>query len=445
MKGRELMSMEKSFTVIFSIFWLLTLATANVQAGETTQVPPIAQTLVREGNFALQLADVLKVGKAGNEAEAESILISVGIAPKNGWIADYPVTPDIIGELENAVGNAADAGKLVMNRDEAMKTVEDLAASLGLPVLASSQNRFAPNEASQDYGQYASPSVVNNYYYDQGPPIVTYYPPPSDFTYLYSWVPYPFLWFSVWFPGFFVLSDFDRVIVGDHHHGRERFTNHFFDHRSGRFSAIDPARRFSERGFRDDRYATHRAGFGSAEAQRSAAAIFRHTREQAEAGRGMPGVTTQGGGKSIPSPRGSSIGRQFPRGGEGNSSAFRSRGEGAAGPPPSDRSMFRSPGESRPNRSSTPEGMGFGRPAPGGERSFSPPARSGEGSFRGYSGHPQSFSSQPYGSGNHGGMGSERSFGSPSMGGRGSFGGGFHGGSSHMGGFSHGGGCRGRC
>jgi hypothetical protein len=61
-----------------------------------TQPPPAAVPLVREGAFALNLA-ALSLDHPTSEVEAESILGTAGIAPSNGWIADYPVTPDIIG------------------------------------------------------------------------------------------------------------------------------------------------------------------------------------------------------------------------------------------------------------------------------------------------------------------------------------------------------------
>ena len=64
------------------------------------------------------------------------MLASAGIAPKNGWIADYPVTPDIIGELQNTIAEAADSGKLAMKKDEATKVFQDLIAQQGLPVRA---------------------------------------------------------------------------------------------------------------------------------------------------------------------------------------------------------------------------------------------------------------------------------------------------------------------
>ena len=46
----------------------------GVPSQETAkQTPPIAQTLVREGDFAINLADSLKLGRTNNEAEAESL------------------------------------------------------------------------------------------------------------------------------------------------------------------------------------------------------------------------------------------------------------------------------------------------------------------------------------------------------------------------------------
>jgi hypothetical protein len=91
-----------------------------------TEASPAGQRLVREGSFAMKLVEALKIGEVKSEAEAESKLASVGIAPKNGWIADYPVTPDIIGELQNTIGAALDSGKLATKKDEAMKAFKDL-------------------------------------------------------------------------------------------------------------------------------------------------------------------------------------------------------------------------------------------------------------------------------------------------------------------------------
>jgi hypothetical protein len=62
--------------------------------------PPVGQALQREGNFAVKLVSALALGNTEDEVEAESRLAEAGIAPRNGWIADYPVTPDIIGRSE---------------------------------------------------------------------------------------------------------------------------------------------------------------------------------------------------------------------------------------------------------------------------------------------------------------------------------------------------------
>jgi hypothetical protein len=94
------------------------------------KAPPAGQSLVREGSFAMKLAEALKIGEVKSEAEAENKLALVGIAPKNGWIADYSLTPNIIGELGNAIGEAADSGKIAMNKDEAMKAFQGLIADI---------------------------------------------------------------------------------------------------------------------------------------------------------------------------------------------------------------------------------------------------------------------------------------------------------------------------
>jgi len=213
---------------------------ASAQPGETgAQAPPISQALVREGDFAVKLAESLKVGQPKSEAEAETMLTSAGIAPKNGWIADYPVTPDIIGELENSVGSAVDAGKLGIKKEEATRAFQNLAVQEALPVRADEgQNSQGSTEPPQNYGES---EAVSNYYYDEGPPVVTYYPPPWDYSYLYAWVPYPFWFTGFWFPGFFVLNDFHRHCFTHGHVGV--VSNHFSDPRTGRLGAIDPARR----------------------------------------------------------------------------------------------------------------------------------------------------------------------------------------------------------
>jgi hypothetical protein len=324
------------------------------------QPPPIGQTLVREGDFAVKLAEVLKMGSPKGEAEAESMLATAGIMPKNGWIADYPVTPDIIGELQNTVGSAVDSGKLKMNRDEAAKAVQDLAARQGLPVTVDETQ----TPAEQQPPDYGDSEVVNNYYYEEGPPVVTYYPPPWDYYYLYAWVPCPFWYTGFWFPGFFVLTDFHR------HFGHHHFiSNHFVDPKTHASLRIDPRTRATGGGERSFA-GTGSRGFSSPEARRGASSIFN---------RSASGRTS---GQSI------NTGRQY-------------------------RSFQRSPGSSRSfsGRSyNAPSGRSFSARGGG---SFYGSSRSG-----GYSGSSRSGGSSGGYGGSHGG-----SFGGGHSGG-GSFGGG---------------------
>jgi len=216
-----------------------------------SQAPPIEQALVREGDFAVKLVERLRIGTPQNEAEAETMLSSKGISPKNGWISDYPVTPDIIGELQNTVGEAADAGRLSMRREEALRVFQNLAVEVGLNVVAESQTEYPSERPPKAYSYYSEPTVVN-YFYTYGPPIVTYYPPPGPYLYLYAWIPYPFCWTGWYFPGFYVLHNFHRWVCFHHpHHYHQQHhrhhhvyvSNHWRDTKTGRVFVIDPSKR----------------------------------------------------------------------------------------------------------------------------------------------------------------------------------------------------------
>jgi len=133
---------------------------------QPAEARPSERSLVREGYFAMELAEALKIGEVKSEAEAESRLASVGIAPKNGWIADYPLTPNIIGELQRAVEEAADSGKIAMNREEAIGVFQDLIASL------ESQN--ARVEPPPDRVPYPEPYYYPRFYFYPSPPPYPY-------------------------------------------------------------------------------------------------------------------------------------------------------------------------------------------------------------------------------------------------------------------------------
>jgi len=224
---------------------------------QVKQGPPVAQTLVREGDFAVELAAELDLGFPTNEAEAEDMLSKAEIVPVNGWMSNYPMTPEIVGQLQDSIVKAAESGKLSMGAEQATNGLSYLVSRMNLPTPAG-----ANSEASDVQKPPQDQEVVNNYYYDQGPPIITYYPPPADYLYLYYWVPYPVVWFGFWFPGYYICHDFTTVVAFssfafDHHgghldhdrHGNHRWqgehwkgivSNHVIDPMTKRVGTIDP-------------------------------------------------------------------------------------------------------------------------------------------------------------------------------------------------------------
>ncbi|HEY6009125.1 MAG TPA: hypothetical protein VIU40_12440 [Geobacteraceae bacterium] len=274
---------------------LLLLMPAIVLAQTETMEPgppPIAQQMVREGDLAVKLTTALGLGTYEDEAEAESKLGDVGITPRNGWIADYPATPDIIGELQKSVGDAAEAGKITLTRDEAVGKLTAVITELKLgirPYTGATTSEPTPEEAEQ----YPNPAVVNNYYYTEGPPVVTYYAPPPDYYYLYSWVPYPFWWFDFWFPGFFVLNDFHRPLFVGH---RVAFiSNHFNDFRAHRVFRVDPVGRFQGRTFAGIGVPPRRGGFISTGVPHSGQRIFNNPRTRGWQGTAPTGSAFRSG------------------------------------------------------------------------------------------------------------------------------------------------------
>jgi len=271
--------MKKLLIVSLLAGLLLILIAVIGQSGEgSAQAPPVAQTLVREGDFAVKLVETLRIGKAGNEAEAESILASAGIAPRNGWIADYPITPDIIGELQNAIGEAADSGRLAMERDEAVRLFQDVTTQAGIPVVADAQDEYPGEVEARNYAGSPDPSVINDYYHNEGPPVITYYPPPWDYDYMYAWVPSPFWYSGFFFPGFYVLHDFHKVIIINKR--VVAVSNHARDHRNRRVFRIDPVRRHSGENRGVAGGISPRRGFDNPGAKNGASSILDRNRER---------------------------------------------------------------------------------------------------------------------------------------------------------------------
>ncbi len=198
--------MKRILAGLFVASLLLFPVSVSAATDTSSKAPPVAQKIVREGDFAFSLATRLKLGNPKNEAEAEGLLVHAGIAPKNGWISDYPVTPEVMVQVQTSVKTSARAGRIRMKVADADKVVVGLGTELGIAVAAGappkSETAYAPPEGDVDV-----------YYEDEGPPVVTYYAPPPDYYYLYDWEPWPFWWAGFWFPGFFVLADFDFVVV----------------------------------------------------------------------------------------------------------------------------------------------------------------------------------------------------------------------------------------
>lgn len=306
--------------------------------------PPVAPPLVPEGVFAVQLVEALKIGRAEDEAQAETMLSAIGIEPKNGWIAGYPVTPDIVGEIEKSVAASADAKTLRMGKDQAQKAVENLSAKLGLNIIPaypspSAQatltanvpiyrymddngvlyytDRYelipqeyrdqlqtigeeAPPQPSEEpagevvetpvnnYAANPTPEVINNYYYNDGPPVVTYYAPPTAYYSLYAWVPYPFRCSGFFFPGFFILRDFHRHVIFNRH--PFVVTNHVVHSLNKTVSVVNPVTRAHGGRIGDNRVTSPRL-VGSPPARAGARGIIALSHKAANSGK----VTTSPG------------------------------------------------------------------------------------------------------------------------------------------------------
>jgi len=148
--------------------------------------------------------------------------------------------------LEQAVGAAAEAGKVPFSREEALKRLNDTLnrSNMSLTPYTPTESAEPPPPGAENY---PNPTVVNNYYYNEGPPVMTYYTPPPDFYYLYGFISYPFWWSGFWFPGFYVLNDFHKTFIVNR---RPVFvSNHFRDIRDHLVFRIDPQARFQGRTF----------------------------------------------------------------------------------------------------------------------------------------------------------------------------------------------------
>jgi hypothetical protein len=126
--GLFLLPMRGFGTPVYTATSLLPVA-QNTMA---VKPPPVTQRLLREDNFAVKLVETLNLGEPQSEAADESMLSSSGIAPDNGWIADHPATPAIIGQLQNSIQAAVNASWLAMSTDTALAALQTVADDFSL-------------------------------------------------------------------------------------------------------------------------------------------------------------------------------------------------------------------------------------------------------------------------------------------------------------------------
>lgn len=205
------------------------------QPPQTQQSPPVAQPLVREGDFAMKLAAKLDLGNPSDEASAEQMLAEAGVKPADGWISDYPMTPAVIAQLNDSLMFSAAKGKLRVSYEDAQQSVADLVQQMNLPL---------PTQGGTGATTPAPTNAVSDYYASEGPPVITYYAPPAAYAYMYDWVPFPAFWFGVTFPGFFIRHHFSTTVVvspffGHHPHHRAIVTNRFVDHATHKEFFVD--------------------------------------------------------------------------------------------------------------------------------------------------------------------------------------------------------------
>ena len=284
--------------MLFAAGLLLLAPTAGSTqpADLTSGAPPVVQPLISEGDFAITLGTALGVITTDDDQiEAETKLGDLQIAPRNGWISDYPVTPDIIVELRNAVAKSADAGMLTMSRNDALILMDNAVLENGLAVRPYTE-AITYEPSPQSCATYPNPADIRNIYAAEAP-VVTYYCPPPDYYDMYAWVPSPFWWYDLWFPGYYILRDFHRVV---HHHNRTAvIRNHFNDVRHNRAFRIDPIDRFKGRTYRGIG-APRGKDFISTGVSRSDQVIFNRTRGIKIDGAGTVVSPTRGTGRTTP-------------------------------------------------------------------------------------------------------------------------------------------------
>src|SRR5208337_4340794 len=119
--------MKRVLVILVAAGLVLTPYTGSVSAqGSTSGRPPIEQPLVSEGEFAVELATALHLTSSHDEAAAENSLAAINIAPRNGWISDYPMTPDIVAEVRENAARSASSRSLSLSEADAARAVDSV-------------------------------------------------------------------------------------------------------------------------------------------------------------------------------------------------------------------------------------------------------------------------------------------------------------------------------
>jgi hypothetical protein len=171
----------------------------------------IAPSVVLQGELAVHLAQALQLPEVADEDATDDTAVRAltdrGIAPAQGWMTDYPVTPQIVAELRQTITDAASAGRLDMDPESAVSAFLEVIVELGLPQPEEPAPAYADSGTPVvGYAPACDPGMLDDYYVRYGLPYYTYCSPPVAYFYLYTWVPYRFIWHDHHHHGYFILK-----------------------------------------------------------------------------------------------------------------------------------------------------------------------------------------------------------------------------------------------
>lgn len=187
----------------------------------------IAPAVVRQGEFALHLAEALAIEVAEDDEDgAIRALAALGVEPAGGWQPDQAMTPQVVAELRADVADAAAAGRLGMETEAALKAFRELLTELGLPLPVEPTLGYGgAGPPLNGYGPYCDATATHYFYGSYGLPLYSYCYPPAAYIHHYYWVPGAFRAHGHAFAGFFMLRQVHLIQHVQHH----RHFGHRFD------------------------------------------------------------------------------------------------------------------------------------------------------------------------------------------------------------------------